>query len=172
MPVRVEGQDHPGKGWWPLANGVFYQIERNGVVGESAFVTVGRSARYVRVVPDPRAGALDLKRTQLVVRAHLASVLFAAQGEPPYSLFAGSAAPSTGPLPADKFVPSLEDERPRFGMAALGAWSEDAAAARQAESAGRRALLRLGLLWTVLIVGVAGLAFMVWRLAGSTPTGK
>jgi hypothetical protein len=99
-------------------------------------------------------------------------VLFAAQGEPPYSLFAGSVAPSTGPLPADSLVPSLEDERPRFGTATLGAWSEDAAAARQAESAGRRAALRLGLLWTVLIVGVAGLAFMVWRLTRSTTTGK
>jgi hypothetical protein len=172
VPARVEGQDHPGKGWWPLSTGVFYQIERNGVVGSSALFSVSRSARYLRVVPDPRAGPLDPKRTRLLVRAHLASVLFAAQGEPPYSLFAGSVAPSTGPLPADSLVPSLEDERPRFGTATLGAWSEDAAAARQAESAGRRAALRLGLLWTVLIVGVAGLAFMVWRLTRSTTTGK
>ncbi len=171
VPARVDGQDHPGKGWWPLANGVFYQIERNGVVGESAFVTVSRSARYVRVVPDPRAGPLDPRRSRLVVRAHLARLLFAAQGEPPYSLFAGSSAPPTGPLPADKLVPSLEDERPRFGLATLGGWSEDAAAARQAETARRGAILRLGLLWMVLIGGVAGLAFMVWRLAGTT-TGK
>src|SRR5512140_71036 len=171
VPIRVEGQDRPGKDWRPLASGVFYRIDRNGVVSSSALVRVGASARYVRVIPDPRGGALDKNGTQLVVEADLANLLFAAQGQAPYSLLAGSAAPSTGPLPPDKLVPSLADERPRFGRAWLGAWRAGAGAARQAEAARRGARLRLGLLWGVLVLGVAGLAYMVWRLAASTTTG-
>jgi hypothetical protein len=167
-PVRVEGRMRAGVPWWPLAAGVFYRLDRNGVISTSGPLAVGATARYVRVVPDPRAGALDPARTRLVVWAQLPSLLFAAQGQAPYSLLAGSATATAGSLPAGTLVPSLDDERPRFGRAALGAWSEVAAAAREAEAAHRRTLIRLGLLWTVLVGGVAGLAFMVWRLARPT----
>jgi hypothetical protein len=167
-PVRIEGRMRAGESWWPLAAGVFYRLDRNGVISTSGPLAVGATARYVRVTPDPRAGALEPGRTRLVVWASLASLAFAAQGQAPYSLLAGSATASAGSLPAGTLVPSLDDERPRFGRAALGAWSEVVAAAHEAEAAHRRAIIRLGLLWTVLVGGVAGLAYMVWRLARPT----
>jgi Protein of unknown function (DUF3999) len=164
-PVRIDGQTRAGDRWWPLGAGVFYRLDRGGVISTSGPLAVSATARYVRVTPDARAGTLDPARTRLVVWAQFASLLFAAQGQAPYSLLAGSVIAPSGSLPAATLVPSLDDERPRFGRAALGPWSEVAAVAREAEAARRRTLIRLGLLWTVLLGGVAGLAFMVWRLA-------
>jgi hypothetical protein len=43
--------------------------------------------------------------------------------------------------------------------------------ARQAEAADRQAALRPWLLWAVLLAGVAGLGFMVWRLARGRASG-
>ncbi|HEY3382679.1 MAG TPA: DUF3999 family protein [Vicinamibacterales bacterium] len=169
-PVRIEGRTQVGNSWSSLLAGVFYRLDRDGVVSTSGPVTVGALARYVRVSPDPRAGVLDPMRTRLVVRAHLASLVFAAQGQAPYTLLAGSATAPAGPLPVGTLVPALDDERARFGRAALGTWIEVAAAARQAGAERRQAIFRLVLLWSVLVGGVTGLAFMVWRLArGTTP---
>jgi hypothetical protein len=169
-PVHIEGRTQPRDPWSPLAAGVIYRLDRRGVVSTSGPVTVGRVARYVRVVPDPRAGVLDPDTTRLVVLARLASLVFAAQGEAPYALLAGSATAASGALPVGTLVPSLDDERPRFGRATLGPWREEAAAVGRAEAERRQALIKLVLLWTVLVGGVAGLAFMVWRLARAATT--
>jgi hypothetical protein len=59
----------------------------------------------------------------------------------------------------------LDEERSRFGKATLGEWSEVEAVARAEKWRQRQAELRPWLLWSVLIVGVAGLSYMVWRLA-------
>jgi Mg2+/citrate symporter len=67
-------------------------------------------------------------------------------------------------------VPQLESERARFGRASLGEFAADADAARAADDAARLARLRPWLLWTVLVVGVAVLGALVWRLARSGPT--
>ena len=121
--------------------------------------------RYLRVLPDVRAAALDANVTQLVVRATLASLVFASQGTPPYALWAGAATAAPSALPITTLVPALDDERPRLGQATLGEWSEVSAVARAAAQQQQRAALRPWLLWSVLLAGVAGLAFMVWRLA-------
>ncbi len=98
------------------------------------------------------------------MQAPLARIVFAAQGQAPYALRAGAAKASASALPVATLVPALEDERARFGRAALGDWSEVAAVARAAERQTRLAALRPWLLWAVLLAGVAGLGFMVWRL--------
>jgi len=168
-PVRLEGRAGGQDPWSPIGAGVFFRLDRNGVVSTSGPISIGATARYVRVTPDPRAGTLDAGQTRLVVFAPLASVVFAAQGQPPYRLLAGSATARSGALPIGTLVPSLDEERARFGLAALGPWAEMAAAARQAEAERRSATIRLVLLWTVLVGGVAGLAWMVWRLSRAAP---
>ena len=100
---------------------------------------------------------------RLVVQAQLASLVFATQGNPPYTLWAGADKAAMSALPVATLVPALDDERARFGRATLGEWSEVAAVARAADQQKRLAALRPWLLWTVLLAGVAGLGFMVWR---------
>lgn len=171
-PLRLQARERADQPWQPLAGTVVYRIEREGTLSRSPPLAVAVRARYLRVLPDERAGALDPAQTALVVRAQLASLLFAAQGQPPYALLAGSAQARPGALPLATLVPMLAEERPRFGRASLGDWTELDAAVRQAEADERRGALRRWLLWAVLLGGVGGLGWMVWRLArgaGSRP---
>ncbi len=164
-PVRLQQRSRVDEPWRELAGHVFYRIERAGALSTSAPLALRSTLRYVRVVPDERAAPLDATQTRLLVQAQLASVVFAAQGRAPYALLAGAAKAPAGALPVGTLVPALDDERPRFGQATLGEWNESEAVLRQAESQQRVAAMRPWLLWAVLLLGVAGLGFMVWRLA-------
>jgi len=168
-PVRVQGRARADQPWRDVASGVFYRLERDGDVGNSPALALPVAVRYLRVLPDERAASLDGVAARLVVHASLASIVFPAQGEPPFRLLAGSRDAPAGALPVSAIVPQLDGERARFGRATLGAFSVDEAAARAAEQASRQARLRPWLLWGVLIVGVVGLGALVWRLARSGP---
>jgi len=165
VPAQVQGRNGVDDRWRALAATVFYRLEREGEVSVSPALTLRTSARYLRIVPDPRAAALDAQQTSLVVQAPLASLVFANQGQAPFALLAGSASAPASALPLATLVPSLDDERARFGRATLGPWSEVAAVARTEETRKKVAALRPLALWTVLVVGVGALGFMVWRLA-------
>jgi hypothetical protein len=168
-PVRVQGRTHEADTWRDLASGVFYRLERAGEVIVSPPLALQASARYLRVLPDVRAAALDAAQAQLVVQAQLARLVFVSQGQPPYSLLAGAARAPPAALAVATLVPALDDERARFGRAMLGEWSEVAEVALAVEKQQQRAALRPLLLWAVLLAGVAGLVFMVWRLTRPAP---
>jgi len=85
-----------------------------------------------------------------------------------HRLLAGAEKAKPAALALATLVPALDDERPRFGRATLGEWSEVAEVAHAAERQRQLAALRPWLLWLVLLAGVAGLAFMVWRLTRPT----
>jgi len=164
-PVRLQGRTHVDGAWRELGGAVFYRLELGTEISRSPPLMLHTTVRYVRVLPDPRAAALDANSTQLVAQAPLASLIFATEGSAPYALWAGAekAAPSAVPLAT--LVPVLEDERPRLGRATLGEWNEVTAVARAAAQQQQRAALRPWLLWAVLLAGVAGLGLMAWRLA-------
>jgi hypothetical protein len=163
-PVHLQGRNHSNEPWRELGASVFYRLERDTEVSTSPPLALRASVRYVRVVPDARAASLDAGQTQLRVQAQLASLVFATQGAAPYALWAGADKAPPSALPVTTLVPTLDDERPRFGRATLGEWSEVNAVARAAKQREQLAALRPWLLWAVLLAGVAGLAFMVWRL--------
>ena len=168
-PVRVQGRAQDGEAWRDLASTVFYRLERGSDLSVSPPLALHASVRWLRVVPDARAAALDAAQTQLVVQAQLASLVFASQGQAPYTLLAGSPKAGNAALPVATLVPSLDTERARFGRATLGEWSEVTAVAQAAERQQQRAALRPWLLWAVLLAGVGGLAFMVWKLTRPGP---
>lgn len=168
-PVRLQGRVRADEPWRELGSAVFYRLEREGVASVSPAVPLAATLRFVRVLPDERSAALDAGSTQLVAKAHLARIVFAAQGQPPYRLLAGAAGAPAGALPVSTLVPQLGEERARLGLAELGAFAEESAVAQQAASAERQAAVRPYLLWAVLLAGVAGLGFMVWRLATTRP---
>lgn len=169
-PVRVETRATPEAAWRHAASTVFYRLERDGKLGTSPPLALRANVRAVRVLPDERAAALDSAQTQLVSKVQLASIVFASQGKPPLTLLAGSPDARASALPVATLVPALDDERPRFGKATLGEWTEAADVAKAMQAGERWAALRPALLWAVLLAGVAALAWMVWRLAkGATP---
>lgn len=164
-PVRLQGRTRAEDPWRELGSGVFYRIERDGQASDAPALMLPTQARFIRVVPDERAAALDSVQTRLVVHARLASLVFASSGQAPLRLLAGSADAPPGALPVATLVPQFEHERTRFGQARLGAFAEAPEVARAAERAVSQGRLRLGLLWAVLMVGVLGLGLLVWRLA-------
>ncbi|MBI3370031.1 MAG: DUF3999 family protein, partial [Burkholderiales bacterium] len=168
MPLRVQQRNRVDEAWQTVAQGVAYRIERgDGAADRSPPLALGNlRARYLRLLPDERAPAFDAARTEAVVELRLATLVFAAQGRAPYRLLAGAAGTqATGALTPEALVPKLDQERPRFGAATLGAFSEVAEVAQAAQRAETVALWRPRLLWAVLLAGVAGLGWMVWRLA-------
>lgn len=166
-PVRIETRLRERDPWATLASAVFYRIERGDAVSQSPALRIDTRTRFVRIVPDERAAPLAAATTKLVVQARLASVVYAAQGPAPHALLAGSSKAAAGALPIGTVVPALDDERPRFGHAALGEWQAVPEAVAQADAEQRQAALRPWLLWGVLLGGVAMLALLVWRLVRS-----
>lgn len=164
-PVRVQGRRSANGAWSEITSAVFYRIERAGQVSTAPPLALRTTQRYLRLIPDERAAALDPAQVTLVARAGLASLVFARQGREPFTLHAGSADARSSALPITTLVPALDEERKRFGQATLGAWRESEEVVRQLRSRERLAALRPWLLWAVLLAGVAGLGFMVWRLA-------
>ncbi|MFO1267084.1 MAG: DUF3999 family protein [Rubrivivax sp.] len=170
-PVRVQGRSRIEEPWRDLAQTVFYRIERGDTVDRPPPLALSAAVRYVRLVPDARSGALPAA-TPLTVQAQLLSAVFAPQGQPPFMLLAGSADAPPGALPIATLVPALDGERARFGRANLGAWSENEAAVRDEAWRQRLTTWRPVLLWAVLLLGVGGLGWVVWRLArGAQGTG-
>jgi hypothetical protein len=170
VPVRIQARTTADAAWRDIASAVFYRLERDGKTSSSPPLALRTTTRYLRVLPDERAAALDAAQTRLALKLPLASLVFASQGKPPLALLAGSPEARSGALPVSTLVPALDDERPRFGQATLGPWSESADVARALQTRERMAALRPALLWAVLLLGVAGLGWMVWRLARGTPS--
>lgn len=166
-PVRIQSRTRADAAWSDIASAVFYRIERDGKTSTSPPLALQVQARYLRVLPDERAAALDASQTRLALKLQLASLVFVSQGRPPLTLLAGAADARSSALPVSTLVPALADERPRFGQATLGPWTEVADVASALQARERMAALRPYLLWAVLLLGVAGLGWMVWRLAKS-----
>ena len=89
-PVRLQGRARVDEPWRDLGAGVFYRLERGSDVASSPAIALPVSARYLRLIADERAAPLDGVDAKLVVHAALASLVFAAQGETPFRLLAGS----------------------------------------------------------------------------------
>ena len=169
LPALIQGRSRADEPWRYLGSTVFYRLERDAAISRSPPMALQATARYVRVVVDERSPAPDPAQTTLVVRARLATLVFASQGQMPFALQAGSSDAQPRALPVGTLVPQLDEERPRLGHAELGAWSEVPEVARAVAFEERKAALRPWLLWTVLLVGVAGLGWMVSRLARTRP---
>jgi hypothetical protein len=168
VPAQVQGRNRGDEPWRDLAGTVFYRLERGNDSSSSPPLALQAAVRYLRVVPDARAAPVP-EQTQLTVKAQLQALVFAAQGQAPFALYAGSANAGPSALPVSTLVPALDDERKRFGRAELGAWSEVTEVARAQAAQAKAAALRPWLLWSVLVVGVALLALMVWKLARDKP---
>lgn len=170
LPLQIEGRASPAAPWRLLTQGVVFQLARDGQVNRSPPLAMTAALRYLRVVPDERSAAPPREMLRLRVQVHLPRLVFATQGQLPFTLLAGSTQAKPGALPVGAVVPALEGERARFGEAALGAWEDDPVVARAMDAAAQRAAWRPWVLWAVLLAGVAVLGAMVWRLQRSGPT--
>jgi hypothetical protein len=159
-PVRLQGRTRADQPWRDLGSGVFYRLERGGDVGSSPAIALPVAVRFLRVVPDERAAALDAAQARLVVHAALASLVFATQGESPFRLLAGSRDACRCRSARSCRSSRASALRPRHARHP----AVDAAAERHRM---RRAAGEVAS--GLLIAGAAGLGALVWRLARSGP---
>lgn len=144
---------------------VFHRLVRDGQpTVESPPLAFGATVRTLRLVVDARAALPPPASLALVGRYRPATLVFPSQGEPPWQLRAGATV-ADGALPIGVLVPDLARERASFGAATLGPFGIDRDAAARHERELRAQQRRPLVLWGVLVLGVALLGAMVWRLA-------
>ncbi len=165
VPVRWQMRQTPQQPWQSLGAHVHYRLEHRGEISRSQPLSIETRTRFLRALPDERAGAVDARQVHVSVQLRPTPLVFVSQGTPPWTLLAGNADSSPNLLPVSTLISDLDAERPRFGQAVLSTWQEDTQARRATERSEQLSALRPWLLWAVLILGVAGLAVMVWRLS-------
>ena len=170
-PVRLQGRARADQPWREVGSGVFYRLERGGEVGSSPALAVpadvalsAPGSRRARGVARRRRRAARRPRVARVARLRRAG---RAAVSPARRL---GAMRRPARCRSATLVPQLDSERARFGRATLGAFAVDEAAAHAAEQrVAAGAAATRGCSGRVLIVGVAGLGALVWRLARSGP---
>jgi len=165
LPVQVQTRSSPKAAWQTVAHNVFYRIDRGDATADMApALPLPLSASELRLLP-PRGTALPPSASlQVSWTVRAARLVWAAQGEPPFSLLVGKAAPDAGPRPLADVVPDWQREQSRLGQASLGTFIA------QVEPATPALPPRRLLLWAVLGLGVAALAAVTWRLWKQGPT--
>lgn len=167
LPVQVQTRSQANAPWHTIARTVFYRVDRGTAPADMApALPLQQVASELRLLPPrgtalPPDGSLRLDWTVRNVR-----VVWAAQGEAPYSLQVGATAPQAGPRPLADVVPQWDSEQSRLGHAALGAFTPAPAAAADAPAMP----LRRWLLWAVLGAGVLLLGAVTWRLWRQGPS--
>jgi hypothetical protein len=165
LPARQVGQ---GPAWRfdPLVSSTFYRITQNDQVRSSGDLDVPavHAAQWVLRTTAPSAA-----RPALRLSWQPATLVFLASGNGPYTLAVGRERAAPAAQGIAQVAPGFsEAELLKLELASAGAATQqqgsgakDAGAALEAAAAAQR---RLVVLWGVLLLGVAVLGFMVWRL--------
>ncbi|GJJ04763.1 hypothetical protein RugamoR64_53010 [Duganella rhizosphaerae] len=165
LPARQAGQ---GPAWRfdALTSATFYRIAQGAQVRSSGDIEVPPVHATQWVL---RTTAPTTARPALRLSWQPATLIFLANGNGPYTLAVGRerAAPAVRELSqvapgfSDTELQKLEQASAGPATQQQGSGAQDATAALTAATAAQQ---RLVVLWGVLLLGVAVLAFMVWRL--------
>ena len=162
VPVRLLSRAKPEERWTPVTHAVAYRLNQSGRELVSPDIVVGvNSHRYWLLRVDPAAGGIG--SGPLIVKAGWTprEIVFTARGTGPFRLVYGNSKAQAGSFRIDTLVPGWRtDQEPQMAVATTGAVQKLAGEA----AALPRADLRKWGLWSALIVAVAVLAWMVWRL--------
>lgn len=164
LPVTVWGRAQPEGAWHQAAVSVMFRLNQNGsVVTSPALELPPQPLRYWKLQVDSRVPVPSVENMQLKVAYRPRQIVWLAQGSGPYRLAWGLPAVKAEDLPYTTLVPGADPEAPRaFPVAELQVAREvHAGAGLGLQGEGAR---RLGL-WGLLLLGVAALGWMVWKLA-------
>lgn len=166
LPARQIGQP---SGWRfdPLASAIFYRITQGDTLRASGDIDVAptHTTQWVLRPQSPTTAHPTLRLSWAP-----ASIIFLASGNPPYTLAVGRPNAISAALDMAQVAPGFsEAELQQLASASAGparlVHDNATAAASDVARAGAAARRRLLALWGVLLLGVAVLAYMVWRLS-------
>jgi hypothetical protein len=151
--------------WRLIGQAVFYRLDRTAGGLASAPADVSRTlARYWKL--DLSGGPAFAGELRLAWRP--AEIVFLAQGEPPFRLFAGSmrqAKPSPDLVRLDESLRSIWRDKHLEAAAPATLVRRETVSGEDAYSIQTREAWRVWVLWALLIAGVALVAWMAWRVA-------
>ena len=164
MVGTLHARDDPAEPWRAVATSTFYRLQREGVESVSPPREIGRrAARYwmIRLAPGSSQGPLPKLEAQWTP----ARLVFVKQGEAPFHLAFGNAQAASTALAIESVIPNYkrgaEDLLNAAKVSEVKAGPPpDRWEKLVGELDGRRVTL-----WAVLLLGVAALGFMAWRLS-------
>ena len=161
-------RDHEKQPWRSVTRLSVYRLSRAGAEVASPASNIPRTAaRYWRLQLDAGSFASGMAPPELEVQWRPAQIVFVARGEPPFTLAVGKADAKPAVLPVSNFIPNYERlAELKLPEARVGAVSAAPPQAEWRQWIGVEANRRKVVLWAVLLLGVAVLAFMAWRLSG------
>jgi Protein of unknown function (DUF3999) len=161
--IALLARADPAHDWTPVANTVVYRLTQQGqsIVSPDLPVTA-RADRYWLVRVDQNGGGLGSGSPVLSVGWVPQKLVFAARGTAPFQIAYGSSRVKPAAYPIETVVPGWRSDRqPKLAQAQAGPermLAGPAALRRQLD-------YKVWGLWTALVLGVALLAWMAWRLA-------
>ncbi len=163
VPFELSGRVDANQPWRSIGNGVAYRFTQNGLTVTSKAVPIARTTdRFLRVRMNAGSGAWPTVAPKLVLHWQPAELVFAARGEPPFTLAYGRSNVASVALPIATLIPGYgTDKALEPGPAQVSA---------EYTLAGARAIdvapdYRRWALWAVLAVGVSVLGAMGLKLA-------
>ena len=164
---KVFSRDPPDTEWHHVTDAVFYRLERGGHEIESGPAEIGpRSARGWMVLTDPRLGGVGTTPPKLEAQWRSAEVVFVARGAGPFRVAFGDRQAKPAWVSVAALMPDYQrGDELKLPLAAIGP-VEGGPPRRVAFLPERFADIgpRKLTLWATLILAVAILGFMAWRL--------
>ena len=153
-----------------IAQSAFYRLTRDGAEIESPPAAIRRrAARYWILRTDPEKGGFGAAIPELEVRWRPVQLVFVARGEAPFTLAFGRREAMAATLPIASVMPGYEPHAEmKLPEASVGRVERTASARDAWPEWLQDASPRKVMLWAVLVGAVALLAFMAWRLHGTT----
>ncbi|WP_261509679.1 DUF3999 domain-containing protein [Burkholderia multivorans] len=166
--ATLQSRATPQAPWRDVATAVLFRLQRNGGEQRNPPLTLtANTDRAWRLVVDMRNGGLGGGQPTIAVGWHPAVLTFVARGAPPFTLGVGNAALASTAATRDALLVGLAPEvRPARVGAALPVAEPPPAPVDIDTDATRRYVL-----WGALIVAVAMLGAIAWRLARGSGTG-
>jgi Protein of unknown function (DUF3999) len=168
--AKIGSNNNIEPAWQSVANATFYNITRNGKELISPAVPTNiaatRAATTWRAVIDTRGGGLGSTMPTLVLTWQPAQIIFAARGEPPFTISFGRTDAVAAHFQVNEIMPGYKD-RAEFllPVATIATTTSDAASITPVSATVPNATdWKKIALWAVLIVGVALMMWMAIRL--------
>jgi hypothetical protein len=152
--------------WRPVTTLVAYRLrQESGEVSAAPTPVSGVGMRYWLLRIDPKSGGIGRGQPRLRGGWAPQEIVFAARGAGPFVIAYGNPSATSSALPIGTLVPGYvaapADSLAAAGIARPGASAPLGGAARLRPARD----LRRAALWGVLVLGVAILAWMAWRLS-------
>ncbi len=175
VQVQLFSRARSDTAWRPVSRGTAYRLRRDGAEVSNPDIAISENAdRYWLLRVDQKGGGLGGGEPKLLLGWIPNEIVFVARGDPPFTLAYGSRDAKPSAYAIESLVPGYRRDADLDAKVA-NTEQNPAASVKSAEAdaptvlGGQRALeeridIKQWTLWAALVLGVAFLGWMAWRL--------